>query len=117
MNITRKSFITSIISIFLAKFSFAKSKTFEEELEVEVETVIKKHAHEENNESTHRFIEAEIDDWAHMHVMSGEIDAFNVICGFNEDDSSCYVKCVFKKHGSKKLKSTCTTVELVESNK
>ena len=103
MNSNRKNFIASIISVFLAKFSFAKSKTFEEELEVEIKTVIKKHAHEENNESTHKFIEAEIDDWAHMHVMSGEIEAFNVICRFNEDDSSCYVKCVFKKHGSKKL--------------
>ena len=109
---TRRSFIASICAaIAFCKMNVAaKDFAFEEKLKVEVEAVMKKHAHEENNESTHRFIEAEIDDWAHVYVISEEIDAFNVICGSIETEfgEECWVKCLFKKHGSKEIKTlTC----------
>lgn len=55
-----------------------KHKTFEEELKAEVEDVMKKYVYEENNDSTHRFIEAEIDDWTHKYMMAGELDIFKV---------------------------------------
>lgn len=83
-----------------------KRKTFEEELKAEVEDVMKKHVCEENNDSTHRFIEAEIDDWAHIYVMNGELDMFKVQCGSTETESGeeCWVECMFKEHDAKKVK-------------
>ena len=81
-------------------------KTFEDKLRAEVEDVMKKYACEENNDSTHRFIEAEIDDWAHEYVMSGELDVFKVQCGSNETESGeeYWVQCMFKEHDAEKVK-------------
>ena len=113
---TRRSFMLELAAVALFGCSYAhqKRKTFEEELKAEVEDMMKKHAYEENNDSTHRFIEAEIDDWAHEYVMSGELDAFKVQCGSDETGSceKCWVQCMFKKHGAKKAKVLTCEVSL-----
>lgn len=106
---TRRLFIASICAFAVAIKTYAKlsqKKTFEEKLKDEVENVLKKHANEENNESTHRFIEAEIDDWAHIHVVSGELDMFNVQCGLHKEKTGekCWVQCIFKNHSVEEVK-------------
>ena len=105
---TRRLFIASICAFVASHKTYSKSRqnTFEEELKAELEDVMKKHACEENNDSTHRFIEAEIDDWAHEYVMSGKLDMFKVQCGSNETESGeeCWVQCMFKEHDAEKVK-------------
>lgn len=114
---TRREFIASVAAFVAVIKTYAKpsqKKTFEEKLKDEVENVLKKHADEENNESTHRVIEAEINDWAHIHVVSGELDMFNVQCGSNETSAGeeCWVQCLFKKHGDKEAKVLQVTVSI-----
>ena len=105
---TRRLFIASICAFAVSHKTYSKSRqnAFEEELKAEVECVLKKHAHEKSNESTCTFIEAEIDDWAHIYVMDGELDMFNVQCGFVDTDAGeeRWVQCMFKKHGAEEVK-------------
>lgn len=75
-------------------FAVEDISNFKTALKEEIRDVIKRHVYEPDNESTHRVIEAEINDWAHIHVMSGEIADFNVECF---DENAClHVQAGFK---------------------
>lgn len=120
---TRRDFIKSTIATTISsgcvigasgRQTICIPKTFEDKLRNEVEDAMKKHLYEHNNESTHRAIEAEIDDWVHMYVMPGEVDMFRVQCGMSNSlsDVKCWVKCIFKKHNDEKVKVlTCEVRE------
>lgn len=102
---TRRQFITGTAALVAAcSVSGTAGKTFDEKLRDEMEFVLKEHAAEEANESTMNFMEAEIDDWAHEYLVSGEIAGFKVKCYFDEARTRyavCFVKYAGGRGGSK----------------
>lgn len=107
MMISRKTFISSVFAFLLAFKNNAlgelKHKSFKDALSEEMKETLKRHLLDDN-EHVHRLIEAELNDWAHMHLMSGELDMFKVQCSSNDNKRLvCWLHCMFKEHDNENI--------------
>lgn len=88
MDINRKSFLKTAIAACLLPTTTlaAKKQSFGEKLTAVILKSMKTHAYEGLNDSTCKTIEAEVFDWAHQYVVSGEVVKCYSVCFVMKDD-------------------------------